>query len=171
MAGFVSARQGEVLAEGMGVRAATLLSSRESDGRLFVFHYEAPPGFAGPALHRHADVDETLYVLEGRITVQADDERHEVEAGQVVFLPRGTVHGFANATDAPAAFVGVVNPAGQIEEMLAEIGRYLAESRGQADPKRIAEINTRYGAEVLGSPILLSDGAHNHDRSISEDDR
>ena len=156
MAGFVSAARGDVLAEGMGARAASLVPSQRSEGRLFVFHYTAPPGFGGPALHRHADIDETFYVLDGTLTVQVGDERHELRPGQAGFVPRGAAHGFANAGDVPAVFVGVANPAGEIEQMLTEIGRYVAEVRGDVDPQRLAEINARYGVEILGPPILVS---------------
>lgn len=153
MAGFVSAVHGAVLAEGAGGRAASLVPSMQTAGRLFVFHYVAPPHFAGPPLQRRADADLTFYVVEGTLTVHVE-ERHDITTGQAVFIPRGTAYGFANATDSPTTFIGVVTPAGQLEQMLTEIGRYVTESRGQADPQRIAEIHTRHGAEIIGPPIL-----------------
>ena len=56
-----------------------------------------------PALHVHDREDETYVVLEGELTFQRGDERFDAAAGDVVFLPRGVVHGFALRTPSRAA--------------------------------------------------------------------
>jgi uncharacterized protein YjlB len=45
-------------------------------------------------LHRHPDVDETVYVLEGEILINIDGEEHRVGAGGVTVSPRGVAHAF-----------------------------------------------------------------------------
>ena len=43
---------------------------------------EVPPGYAAPH-HRHADEDEILYLLEGRLTVRLDNGPRRVTAGPI----------------------------------------------------------------------------------------
>lgn len=45
--------------------------------------YDAPPGWPGPPLHRHADVDEAVYLLSGRLTLRLGDTTHDVAEGWV----------------------------------------------------------------------------------------
>jgi mannose-6-phosphate isomerase-like protein (cupin superfamily) len=73
-------------------------------GNRFTWHVTTPelslaevlvqPG-GEPALHIHEREDETYMVIEGELTFQRGDERFDAGPGDVVFLPRGVVHGFA----------------------------------------------------------------------------
>jgi quercetin dioxygenase-like cupin family protein len=56
-----------------------------------------PPG-GGPAPHVHERTGETFYVVNGELEVLMGDTTFTASAGDVVFLPRGTVH--ASATRA-----------------------------------------------------------------------
>jgi quercetin dioxygenase-like cupin family protein len=47
----------------------------------------------GPPPHSH-DWDECFYVLKGQIVFLCDETTHPCEAGTLVHVPRGTVHGF-----------------------------------------------------------------------------
>lgn len=49
-------------------------------------------------LHRH-DVDEVVVVISGSGTYNLDGETNEVQEGDVVFIPSGTVHGTVNSGD------------------------------------------------------------------------
>ena len=55
---------------------------------------EGGPGH-GPRLHRHP-YDETWVVIEGSVTFQAGDETLTAERGDVVIVPPGMPHRFAN---------------------------------------------------------------------------
>ncbi len=46
----------------------------------------------GAPLHRHANEDEAMYVLEGSIWARCDDSRFEAGPRSFVFLPRGVPH-------------------------------------------------------------------------------
>jgi len=48
--------------------------------------------------------------LAGTITFTVDGTDHEIGAGEVVFVPRGAVHGFVNRGDADARFLAVTTP-------------------------------------------------------------
>jgi quercetin dioxygenase-like cupin family protein len=56
---------------------------------------ELQPG-EGPARHRH-DYDEAFVIAEGRATFTIDEEVTEAGPGQVVLVPAGVPHAFANA--------------------------------------------------------------------------
>ncbi|KAA6458759.1 cupin domain-containing protein [Acidobacteria bacterium AB60] len=53
------------------------------------------PG-SGIPVHRHFDMDECFYILEGGGTFLLNDEPHPIEAGATVFIPRNSWHGFQN---------------------------------------------------------------------------
>ena len=69
------------------------------DVNISFFLVNAPPG-RGPELHRH-DYDEVIVVQEGRATCVAGDEHRDVKAGDIIVIPAGTPHRFANSGDTP----------------------------------------------------------------------
>lgn len=75
-----------------------LLSGDETGGQFGVFTLEAPRGEAVP-VHRHADVHEIFFVLDGRIRVfveDADGRRTDrlLGAGDFGYVPAGLLHTF-----------------------------------------------------------------------------
>jgi hypothetical protein len=66
----------------------TVKASAEQTGGRFALIEELAPGGAGTPLHRHAEDDETFYVLEGEITFYLEDD-HPVTAtaGSFVHVP------------------------------------------------------------------------------------
>jgi mannose-6-phosphate isomerase-like protein (cupin superfamily) len=55
---------------------------------------DAPPG-GGPKLHRHP-YEEVFVIQDGTVTFTAGDETIEASGGQVVVVPGGVPHKFAN---------------------------------------------------------------------------
>lgn len=112
-----------------------------------------PPHTPGPSLHVHAREDEAAFVIDGLVTFVVGDRRFEAGAGELVWLPRGVPHTFANLSDDPAWIFGTAVPAG-LEGMFEEQAAYFASLAGQpADPGRIREIGDRYGVRALGPPL------------------
>jgi mannose-6-phosphate isomerase-like protein (cupin superfamily) len=64
--------------------------------------YTAGLFFVRPGTRGHADshpgLEELYYIFAGRGTVVIDDEPHEMEAGDVVFIPSGATHYLKNDT-------------------------------------------------------------------------
>jgi quercetin dioxygenase-like cupin family protein len=112
-----------------GDRFDVVVHGEQNDGRVGVMLNRLLPGTSGPPLHRHA-FDETFYVLEGELTFQVDDELVTRGAGELLFVPGGIVHAFANRGDAPARFLIACTPAG-FERHFA---RRAAEAEGVAAP-------------------------------------
>lgn len=53
-------------------------------------------------------VEHEQYVLRGRARIGIGDEAYEVGAGDVVFIPEGTIHYYENIGDEPFEFLCVV---------------------------------------------------------------
>lgn len=69
------------------------VAAEETGGTFLLFEDHLAQGKMTP-LHRHPEVDETVYVLEGEIVVKIDCEEHELGPGSVTVTPRGVPHAF-----------------------------------------------------------------------------
>lgn len=78
---------------------------------LTAFFERLAPGDRIP-MHQHT-VEEVLLVDEGKVEVRLGEARRVVSPGAVVFIPAGTVHGFANV-GAGVARIHAVFPAREI---------------------------------------------------------
>ncbi|NKE35147.1 cupin domain-containing protein [Natronococcus sp. JC468] len=75
---------------------------------------------AGAEVPEHTNaVEHEQYVLEGEYTVGIGDEEREVEAGDSLLIPAGTVHWYRNEGEEPGAFLCAV-PNGDDEIELLE---------------------------------------------------
>jgi quercetin dioxygenase-like cupin family protein len=74
------------------------LLTEDTDGAFFLFEDVMAGGKTTP-LHRHPEADETVYVLEGEIVVEADGKQNRVGVGGVTFTPKGVPHAFLVVSD------------------------------------------------------------------------
>ena len=72
----------------------------------------------GPPPHLHFEEDEHVEVVSGRASVLLDGERLELEAGQRISFPRGSLHTWWNDGDDDVVIRGVATP-------LIDLDRYL----------------------------------------------
>jgi quercetin dioxygenase-like cupin family protein len=61
-------------------------------------------------MHEHADLDQAIYVLEGRCRIDDGRESAEMEAGQIVYLPAGRPHELTILGDRPARLLVIYAP-------------------------------------------------------------
>ncbi|GGZ18716.1 quercetin 2,3-dioxygenase [Streptomyces nitrosporeus] len=122
---------------------------RESEGSLAVLEASVPPG-GGPPLHDHRHEDEAFYLIEGELEIYAGDETYTVRAGDFVFVPRGTVHGFKNTGLHTAKQLLLFTPGG-FERFFLEAGKEAV--RGEnippfnpADNPRAKQVAEKYGS-------------------------
>ncbi len=111
-----------------------------------------PPRTAGPNLHVHTREDEASYIVAGVLTVVVGERTFEAGPEELVWLPRGVPHTFANRGDEEVWCVGVTSPAG-IEAMFEEQAAYFAGLEGPPDPAYLAELGARFGLSVVGPPL------------------
>jgi quercetin dioxygenase-like cupin family protein len=100
----------------------------------------------GIPVHRHFNVDEVFYVLEGRGTLILNDVRHVLEKGAAVFISRNAWHGFENP-EHELLLLWVVTPAG-LDGFFRETCNPPGAPRKQLSLERIKEIAIKkYGTE------------------------
>jgi quercetin dioxygenase-like cupin family protein len=89
----------------------------KADGEsCFSFETLDPPGTFVP-LHIHPHQDELIYMLEGTFDLQLGDAKVQARAGDLVRMPRGIPHSYANNTATPTRALFWVSPAGKLKEL------------------------------------------------------
>jgi quercetin dioxygenase-like cupin family protein len=111
-----------------------------------IFEMTVPPGAKVPAAHSHDAFDETIYGLDGVLTMTLNGESIAVGAGETLFIPRGAIHRFDNPLAATARILAVVTPgilgSGYFRE-IAAIAQ--AAAGGPPDHAAIAAVMLRHG--------------------------
>jgi quercetin dioxygenase-like cupin family protein len=85
-------------------------------GSCFCFETLDPPGTFVP-LHIHPKQDEFIYMLEGTFDLQLGDAKVQARTGDLVRMPRGIPHSYANNTASPTRALFWVSPAGKLKEL------------------------------------------------------
>ena len=118
----------------------------ETDGAgdVVMFEFVVPPKARVPAPHYHESADEIVYGLDGTLTTTLDGEIHEVQKGDVVFVPRGRVHHHANPHDETARALIVIAP-GTIGRRYFEEVAEAVNIPGPPDLARLKDIMLRHG--------------------------
>lgn len=124
------------LVEMDGNEALILVGGDDGIGSLTVMELTLAPGYAGPPPHLHERHVESLYLLDGTLTVQLGDQLHEAGPGSYVLIPPGNVHTAWNHGDMPVRALNVVAPGG--------MERYLIEAAATDDPAARAQIASNY---------------------------
>jgi quercetin dioxygenase-like cupin family protein len=96
---------------GPGDKVTFLLTGEQSGGACFIFEVMVPPG-GGPMPHIHRNEDESFYLLEGTLTIQAGGRSYQASPGDFIRLPRGVAHSFKNNGNANAKMVVTISPGG-----------------------------------------------------------
>lgn len=133
----------------VGASSLTLKAvSEHTDGRFFLSETVGEPGFPGPPLHRHRELTDMFYVLEGTLTFTIDGEDVEGPAGTFVCAPPGTAHTFANRSDAPARFLNFNVPGG-FEHYMRDLAAAFAGADGPPAPEDLGRIAAKYDLELV----------------------
>jgi quercetin dioxygenase-like cupin family protein len=116
----------------------------QGSGNLALGTQQVPVG-AGIPIHRHFQMDEVFYVLEGRGTFVLNDEHHPFEKRGTIFIPRNAWHGFENP-DQELLLLWVVAPAG-LEGFFRETCNPPGMPSKQLTREQINEIARNYATE------------------------
>ena len=142
---------------GPGDKVTFLVTGAQSGGACFILEAMASPG-GGPPPHVHRHEEESFYLLEGTLTIQAAGQTFRALPGDFVHIPRGTVHSFRNDGNVDAKALVVVSPAGPAGlEKFFEESFYLVTDRSAAPPLVTEELMGRMmaaaaknGLEIVG---------------------
>jgi quercetin dioxygenase-like cupin family protein len=109
----------------------------------------------GPPPHRHAQIDESLYILEGEFSVSLGDRTLRGTPGAHIHVPRGTVHAFQNISAGTGRMLSLFLPAG-IERYFQEAGYLVGDPSAPPIPvsaedvQRLIALGPKYGIEFSG---------------------
>jgi quercetin dioxygenase-like cupin family protein len=121
-----------------------LVDETQGSGDLVIFEFTIPPQARVPAPHFHRDVDEAVYGVEGTLTMTLDGRKQELRPGEVMFIPRGSVHHHENVHAETARALVVLNPGSIGRRYFDEIAEAV-NVQGKPDSGRIEEIMRRHG--------------------------
>jgi quercetin dioxygenase-like cupin family protein len=87
-----------------------LVDAETTGGSAAVFEFDIPSDGTVPPPHSHDAFDETIYGLRGTLTWTVAGEVIAVGPGDVLHIPRGTVHSFQNLGTELATQLGIATP-------------------------------------------------------------
>jgi quercetin dioxygenase-like cupin family protein len=112
-------------------------------GGLGLFEMKVPVGAPVPPPHSHTDNEECVYVLEGVLRFTVDGETRDVQPGDWMSTPRGSVHQFSNPGAVTVRTLVMLTP--DIgEQFFREVGA-LAGAGAPPDPAKLRDVLSRYG--------------------------
>jgi quercetin dioxygenase-like cupin family protein len=92
-------------------RTRFVATGTQTRGDFGLFEVTMAPGGSGPGPHLHRTFSESFHVLEGSLAVLAGEEWTTAHAGDLVYVPRSSVHGFrAAGPDVGARFLILFTP-------------------------------------------------------------
>jgi quercetin dioxygenase-like cupin family protein len=105
---------------------------------------QVPVG-AGIPIHRHFEMDEAFYILEGGGTFMLDEQPHPFEKGGTIYIPKNAWHGFVNP-DHELLLLWIVAPPG-LDGFFRETCNPPGVPRKQLTKDQINEIARKYATE------------------------
>jgi quercetin dioxygenase-like cupin family protein len=95
--------------------------------RIGIYAIEMDAFAKGPKLHFHREMDETFIISEGVLTVLTADGATEARAGTIVYIPRGTVHGYNNNSADKVKMTMIFSPGHNREDFFRRLYKGLEE--------------------------------------------
>lgn len=130
----------------VGQLSIRYLIDGSAKGRMGVFELSVPPNSNAPPPHSHPGSDECVYALEGTLRYSADDAVRDLQPGDWMFTPRGSVHGFSNPHRINARALIVLSP--DIgAQFFRDVGA-VVNVDGPPDRARLVEVMARYGLKL-----------------------
>jgi quercetin dioxygenase-like cupin family protein len=112
-------------------------------GGMGMFELSVPPNSQVPPPHSHTRNEECVYVLEGTLRYSVDGDARDLQPGDWMFSPRGSVHQFSNPHGAPARAL-IVNTPDIGEQYFRDVRDDVA-AGGPPDRAKLMAVMTRYG--------------------------
>ena len=143
----------------LGTLATIKVPGEASEGRFALIEFLFPR-HASPPLHTHPQ-DESYIVLEGRLTLQAGDDRFDLVPGAAAVVPMGVAHTFRVDSDSARVLV-LSTPAGL--ERLVRDGSVPAltstlppSETPRPAPEQLEAIFRTHGQVNVGPPLSPDD--------------
>lgn len=119
------------------------------------------PVGAAPPLHVHDDLDDTWYILEGRMVVRCGSEDLVVGAGHWVSMPRGVPHAFRVVGDCEARIL-LVHDNTSFRDFVRELGVPAGGRSVPTEPifpamDELARVAGTHDLRPMGPPLSAED--------------
>jgi len=108
-----------------------------------LFELTVPPGSNVPPPHSHSRNEECVYVLEGRLRYTVGSTSSDLEPGECMHTPKGTVHAFSNPFTSVARALIVQSP--DIGEQYFRDIASVVNASGPPDTAALVAVMSRYG--------------------------
>lgn len=89
-------------------------------------------------------------MLEGEYLFQVGTAKHQLTAGDSIFLPRKVPHAWTQVSE-KAKMTVIVQPAGKLEEFILAIAAFT----GEPSKEQVAKAFSDHGMEVVGPPLKI----------------
>ena len=122
-----------------GDRYSFKTTASESNGAHALLEMTVNPGSGTPPHIHHAE-DEMFYIVEGELSLWCGDQKTVAKPGAYVAVPKGTVHRWANESNAPAKSLVFLVPGG-FDEFLMKIGTPMTDPEQTGSPPTQEDID------------------------------
>jgi quercetin dioxygenase-like cupin family protein len=129
----------------MGCQLSFLCRSQQTDHAWSLMETVLPKDM-GPPPHDHP-WDECYYVVEGQVRFSLEGREQLIGAGDFVYAPRGTLHGFRGDSEKPARMLVFDAPA-HTEGFFRDVEREVKEM--PRDLPKVPEIGLRHQIRFVG---------------------
>jgi quercetin dioxygenase-like cupin family protein len=141
----------------LGGRAMIKVTGERSGGRVAQVEVQNQYGFA-PPWHTHHREDETMFVLDGEITVFVGEAQFTASKGGLAYLPQNIKHTYVVRSQ-QARLLVTIAPAG-FERFYSDIGVPVVPNEPEPpplipDPVTFAKRAAMYGIEIVGPPPAI----------------
>ena len=140
---IVKNEQGRVL-NVIGDNQNIKLTGKDTNGQFTLIEQNNEPGIGIP-LHVHENEDEVFQVLTGQVEMTIGDNTTTLNAGDIIFCPKGIPHAWRVVGEEKARAMLSIFPAG-LENMFEELAQMPA---GPPDLDKLAEICGKYNLKFV----------------------
>ena len=99
----------------------------------------------GIPVHRHVDMDEAFYVIDGAGSFILNDVSHPIQKGDSIFIPKNTWHGFQNP-DRELLLLWIVAPP-ELAAFFREFATHPGALPVQRTKEQMNEVARKHGTE------------------------
>ena len=126
------------------------VSGKDTNGDLAIFEQTGLSPKRGTPLHIHPSQDEIFHVLEGEYHFMVGQDKHQLKAGDSIFLPRKVAHAWTQVSPKGRMTV-IVQPAGKLEEFFVTMAALTSEPSKEEMVKLFAD----HDMQVVGPPLKV----------------
>jgi mannose-6-phosphate isomerase-like protein (cupin superfamily) len=133
----------------IGRMSMTFKTTAGEDWNAYTVCEAVEPPQSGAGYHRHFTYDETFIICEGHYDFRLDGKVLKWGPGDVVFVPRGTAHGFTSNGPEDGRQIIISSPGGVFDAMIAEATTLDTGSPTRNASEEAKAIAGKYGLEFL----------------------